>query len=366
MKKWIGIILLIFLAGIGFMVYRYASMDVEDYVKLAEKFKEKNNYDSAIFSLEKALEKSLSKNGNMSEETAKIYRKLGSVERDLTKAAEYFDRAYLIHEIDNQLDEALDTLFEKGVMWIKGLPATAENMEEAFKKVTELYQENEYENSDSLVLCYYYLSYYNEDPAAQIEYYKKGEAQIGHLSPGREREISRIFYEEIAWFYANRKDFDNALAYCDKLEVLLKDVTDVKGKAALAGVYRLSGICMIYTGDQISAKERLEKSITMFEELESQKYYTRLASAYTYLALSYSYQNEPDAEKMMECGKTAFSYYTDKETLTNIDLADIESLKLILREAYEKVYPQKEVWEFDDWFGENVEMKATNYYFYTN
>lgn len=131
MKKWICIALLVFLAGIGFLVYRYASMGVE----VAEKFKGKDGYDNVMFNLEKALKLSLKKNGDMSEGTAKIYRMLGSEEKDLNKASEYFESAYLIYEIENLMDESVDTLYEKGVMWIKGIPETSEKMEDTFQNL---------------------------------------------------------------------------------------------------------------------------------------------------------------------------------------------------------------------------------------
>lgn len=365
-KKWTYAVIILFFAGIGFMIHRANSMGIEEYLELAEVFEEKGSYENVIFNLEQALKESQKTYGDTSAESADIYRKLGAAERDLSKGTEYFDKAVLIYEIEGRMEEVPAVQYEKGIMLMKGLPATREKVEAAFQKVMDLYQDNEYENSDSYCMSCYYLAYLQGDTELQLEYLKKGEARLSSLSAEGERKILQTIYSGLSMVYSSGQDFNSSLEYHEKILQMLEGTTDEAEKVLLADTYRLSGACLIYVKDITKAMERIGKAIAMYEEIGNGSYYAETASSYVYLALVYASQNEPDAEKMLECGETAFSYYKSLDTITNVDLGNIEVLKMVMHEAYQKAYPEKEEWEFDDWYNSNTKWNASTYHFYTN
>ena len=95
MKKWLLLIVSLIIIGIGSLIYQSARTDTNGYLELAEKFQKMGADDQELFNLRKALESSIKENGNVSLETAEIYRKLGNKEKNLTQAAEDFDKARL-------------------------------------------------------------------------------------------------------------------------------------------------------------------------------------------------------------------------------------------------------------------------------
>lgn len=364
--KWAYAVIIVFIVGIGFMFYRANSMGIEDYLELAEVFEEKGSYKDVDFNLKKALKISQKTYGEISAESANIYRKLGAAEQDLSKGTEYFDKAALIYELEGCMGEAPNVQYEKGILLTKGLPKTKENAEDAFQRVLELYQNNKYEDTDSFSMSCYYLAYLQEDTELRLEYLKKGEAQLSSLSPGGEQEICETLYSGLAMAYSSDRDFNSSLKYHEKILHMLEGTSDAAKKVLLANTYRMSGACLIYVKDTAEALKRIENAIIIYEEMGSSSYYTEMASSYVYLALAYASQNVPNAEKMLECAETAFTYYKNRDAITNFDLDNIEVLKTIIRKAYETAYPEKEEWEFDDWYNSNTKWNASTYQYYTN
>lgn len=365
-KKWICGALLILVLGIGILIYRNANMGVEDYIKIAERMEQSGSYDQMIYELEKALEKSIELNGGISTETAGIYRKLGAAEKNLDTASEYFDRAAAIYELTGNIEEVPETLCEKGIMLMKGGSATREKTENAFQQVIDGYQENDYEKTDAIIMSYFHLSTLQDNLDSQIDYLLKADALTSNLSEERKDNITQALYYQIAFTCLFRGKYELSMEYCERLIELLGEPSDFGQKSMLAAAYQYSGACLAYLEESGEAEERLRKAIELYGDLGDGGPHTDTASAYAYLALAYAVRNKPEGDMVLEYGEKALSFYTNKSTITNIDLVYMEQIKLTLKAAYERTFPEREARSFEAWYEKIARLRATNYYYYTD
>lgn len=365
-KKWVCGVLLILVMGIGILIYRNANMGVDDYLRLAKKMEQSGSYDQMIYELEKALDKSIEVYGGISSETAGIYRKLGAAERNLDTASEYFDRAVAIYELTGNTEEAPEAQCEKGIMLMKGGSATKEKTENAFQQVIDGYQENNYEKTDAIIISYLHLSTYQNDLDSQIDYLLKADALTSSLSEERKDNIIQALYYKIAFTCLLQGDYELSMEYCERLVELLGEPSDYEGKTLLAAAYQYSGACLAYLGESGEAEKRIRKAIELYSALGDDGPHTDTASAYAYLALAYAVRNKPEGDMVLEYGEKALSFYTNKGTITNVDLAYMEQIKITLKAAYERAFPERKAKSFEAWYERIAQLRATNYYYYTD
>ncbi len=361
-KKWTFMILIVLAGGILILVIRGGSFDREDYLQRAEYWIQKGKREQAYYSLEKALEKSRKAYGEISGETAEIYRKLAGQERDLSRGGEFFDRAIKIYQLEGLEEQVWETYFEKGCMYLLGKKATSEQAEDAFLKVIENTDIASCENTDNLCLSFYYVSLYQDGLEEKLAFLQKGEQILGQLSAEKEVVISEKIYGGIASVYFEEKNYEKALPYYEKVRGLEGEQA---GKITADG-NNMSGLCLAYLGETETAAERAKEAIGIFEKLGSGDYYRDLSVSYAILAISYAEQEQAEEETVLSYGKKALSYYEELETITNADITYLKMVKMLLWEMFQRLYPEKEYWEFEDWYNKNLKLKAGVYQFRIN
>lgn len=353
MKKWLFGVIACFFLIIGALVYRSSTMDLEDYMKAADRFAQQDNQQLVIFNLNKALEKAAKRYGDVSPETAEIYCRLGSETDQADEAEEYFGKACSIYEALEEPGEMARIQYMAGVSLI-GL-RKQEAAGKAFEEAIRLYEENGYETADNLCMAYMQMADMQEDVEASISYLHKAEELTGELSPEQETGIQRSLYASLGIAFFWEEDYDKALTYYEKL----MDRSDEGIKTADASL--MYGACLAYTGDTKAAGACLDQAIETFRQAGESTYYLQCSMAYTNRALVYAYQDQPDPEKAMECGKKALSYFTDRRSIGTVDMRFMEYCKKIMTDVFKKAYPDKELWQFDDWFAANSRLHATSY-----
>ena len=194
MKKWILFVFAILFVGIGVLVYKGSTMGYEDYLDLAATFHEREDYDQEMFNLEKALQESLEINGQLSLETADIYRRMGLCDRDTDKIAEDFDKSILIYEIAGKKDLA-DLYYEKGKRLIENGGGRAVFLgEESLKQAIQLYEQDGYEDSDKLCESSLILANLETDREKQWVRLKQAESYFWDLSKENGWQIGNRIY----------------------------------------------------------------------------------------------------------------------------------------------------------------------------
>lgn len=365
MKKWILSVLLFMIIGICVLLYNGINIDTEDYLNLADTFRERGAYDQELFNLEKALESSIKTNGSVSEVTAEIYRKLANRENNLSKKEEYFDMAIGIYKLENEM-KLPELYYEKGYWLINGGSETKEKARDAFKNVIHLYEENEYENSDVLCMSFYFMSFLEEGNEERLLYLKQGENYFSKMSEEQYWEFSTIIERAIGAILFSKAEYDQALSY---YETIIKKSENNKSEEVwyiTADARALSGACLVFLGNVEEGLSRIKLSITTYQEKNDAFLYSEQASANIYLALAYAYMNPPKVEAALNAGMDAFSLYKQREVITNIDLDKMNNLKYYLSIAYKRIYPESDEKDFEIWFDKNAKVTAYNYKFYTN
>lgn len=364
-KKWIGAAALLLIAAIGLFALNVHNRDADYYLEWADKYVRQGNYDLTIINLEQALEKSKKTYGDASVETADIYRKLGGIEKNQDTACEYFDKAILIYEIEGKADAVPEILCEKGFMYANKGGAFFPQAMEIFQTVIDDYRENGYEDVTALCISYCMAAQFSEAVEEQLEYLKKAEQLLERVRPEKKFECSETVYEGTASVTFYNKDYRRSLDYWEKLLELTGDAADNLLKQKKAESYQMSGACLAYLGETEEAEAQLKTAVGIYEEIGSSVCYDGLALSYASLALTYAGQGNAGTEKMQEYGKNALACYTERESITNIDIANMEALRPMLQDAYEMAYPEQSTGSFDSWFSRNSQMKATSYHFYT-
>lgn len=366
MKKWVGITAaLALLAAIGLFAISVHNRDVDYYLKVAEKAVKQGNDDLTIINLELALDKSKEVNGEVSLESADIYRKMGQVEKNWSTASEYFDRAILIYEIEGKAETVPEILCEKGLMLAKGGRAASDLAEETYQKVIDSYQENDYKDVTFLCMGYCMISQFAKTAEEQLAYLKQAENLLERVSTEKQAELCDAVYRGTALVNFIIKDYHSSLEYWEKLLALAEDGYVPSAKDRIAEACQMSGACLAYLSRAQEARSRGEKAIALYEEIGSDIYYDGMALSYASLALAYASQEEPDIDKTMEYSRDSLTCYTSREKITNIDMANMAGAKLILKDAYLKAHPNSEEEYFENWYFQNSQMKAASYYFYT-
>lgn len=365
MKKWLLLIVSLIIIGIGSLIYQSARTDTNGYLELAEKFQKMGADDQELFNLRKALESSIKENGNVSLETVEIYRKLGNKEKNLTQAAEDFDKAILIYEMED-VQKIPDTYYEKGYKLLWGGSKTQEEALESFYEVIRLYEENQYEDSNSLCMSYNYIAYLQEDVTDKLTYLKKAEEYFSTLTEQQSWEISTTIELAIGQMLFIQSDYTAALSYYDSLLEKSETIEEEQAWYIYAEASHMSGACLTFLNRADEGESRIKKAIEIYSERDDGSLYYEQAVAHTFLAFAYANMEPPKQEEALEAGIDAFSYYKQRDVITNIDLRSMEEMKIYLQIAYEKMYPEKESWAFREWFDENCQVKSRNYQIYTN
>lgn len=364
-KKWTCGVFAVLLLMIGSIVYRGITMDVEDYLKLADEMQGTENYGQLMIQLESALKKSIKKYGDISEETAGIYERMGKAERNLSSASEYFDRAVLIYEILGRSDKVPSALCDKGVKLLGGGEAAAKEAEKVFQKAVNFCLENEIDDAALLCRGYYHLSLFPEDEDAQLEYLSKGEALLPQLKPEQKNEICRDFYNRTGLVYFWQEKYMESLEYWRKLVSLYKDAVDESQKETLADGYMYEGACLAYMNHFTEADPKIKEALELYGQGDPERLYSKKAQAYAYLSLSSAIKEKPDAAEMLRCGEKALSYYTGRSRITNIDMINMEQMKATLYVAYLRAHPGKDEQDFGSWYRKSANLTASSYYYYT-
>jgi|GEM_PF-1582020 len=355
MKKWTWSILAVFFLGIAVIIFSGMNKDMNDYLKAAENPKATD--DTVVFNLEKALEKSREKYGDRSVESADIYVLIAQKERDGSKVLEYFDKATIIYELQNQPLRAAEAQYKKG---LRMLDYNENDLsKEAFQSALERYQQEEPENADDICRCYYYLAYSSVDYNEKINNLKMAENLIDDLSSENEKEISDKICVSIANNYFVQAEYENALPYYEKLTG--DGPEKATDKRTLADSYSMHGASFIYLGKAEAAEEKLRKAIELYEEMEVDDCYLELSKTYTDLAFSCAKQKSQPADQIIGYGEQAFSYYLNRDTITSTDLSYINYSKIIMGNVFAMVYPEKEEWEYQEWCAKYIRSNANVY-----
>ena len=180
---------MILVVGIAVIVYKGSGMGLEDYLDLAATFHEREDYDQEMFNLEKALEGSLEVNGQMSLETADIYRRMGECVRDTDQIAGNFDKAIAIYEKCGGKDVA-GLYYEKGKRLVeRGTGSSISLGKESLERAISMYERDGYEDSDKLCGSYLILAGAERSKEERWRYMEKAENCIPELSKENQREI---------------------------------------------------------------------------------------------------------------------------------------------------------------------------------
>lgn len=355
MKKMPFIVLGLLFIIVGLIVYSGSSMNMEDYLNSAQKFSEEGNYDQAVYSFNKALEKAGNQYGEISSEAAGIYVKLGRMNQRKEDVTENLDKAYSIYEALNEPDHMAEVQLYKG-MKLTGLKEN-EAGSEALLNAIELYKEFGYENSDNLCLAYVTLADLQEDFKEAKKYLNSAQGLMEGLSSEGYETIASEFYLTAAVVCFKDEDYQQALVYYKSLMEMMKDPLEA------ADVSVMYGACLIYVGRLKEAEECLDRAIAVFEETANGSYIA-YSIALAYRGLAYANEAGADAKKAMEYGEKALSIYTTRRTIKTADMRGMEQCRLVMQEVFKKVYPGEKASMFNNWYDRNSRLTATTYYYY--
>ncbi len=356
-KKWTIAVFCLFIALTGFFVFRYVTMGRDDYLRAAENMEENGKYSDILITLNKALDKSRETYGEISVETAEVYRKIGNKEQDLKKATEFFDKAALIYELEGQPEQISAVKYEKGYMLLKG-HKEADQAKEAFLEAADSYRANPSGNTRYLCMSCCYLSDLEDEEDKKLSYLKEAELALGEVEETEREAVTAKVYRRLGIVSMNKGDIVEANSYFEKMMELKI------GKKMVAYAMLMSGGCYAHLHDLEEAIERVNQAVGQYEELGVDKCYNELAACDAFMALAYAMKEEPDAELVMKYIEHSLSWHQNLNQINNIDLMCREKLKPILQSAYILVYPEKN--DFEDWYACHSRLKATYYQFYTN
>ena len=363
MKKWILFVFAILFVGIGVLVYKGSTMGYEDYLDLAATFHEREDYDQEMFNLEKALQESLEINGQLSLETADIYRRMGLCDRDTDKIAEDFDKAILIYEIAGKKDKA-DLYYEKGKRMIENGGGRAVFLgEESLKQAIQLYEQDGYEDSDKLCESCLMLANLETDREKQWVCLKQAESYFWDLSKENGWQIGNRIYRLMGINRFQEGMYEEAFGYFDAMLIRAEDSEEKDVRQVMAEAQYLSGAALVLVDRAEEGKKRIEQAIVFYDVHNGKQPYEDAALAHTFLALAYGKLEPPGRQEVLEEGALALSYFTEKESIHNQDLRSMEYIKYILQDAYESSFPEKWERDFEEWFQGISHLKASEYYF---
>lgn len=358
MKKWIFFVLAAFFLFIGLLVYRSASMDMEDYLKSAEKFQQEGTEDMVLFNLQKALEKCVERYGENSGEAAEIYRKLGKAESYDEQSAEYFDKACAIYEEIGMPGKAADLWYENGVKLAKNRQREA--AKDALLKAAAAYEEYGYEDADRLCVGYCYLAVLQDEAAEGLRYYHLAEEAMDGLTEENRTQVAGKIYSGTAEIFFGDEKYEEALAYYKK-HFETQESAGVEA-AELADDYNFAAACLAYLGELKEAGEYLDKAVAAYESAENIDY-QGLSIAMVHRALIDGFSENPDGEQVMEYGSTALAYYTGRGMITQSDMNCMGYCRAVMLTVFKTVYPDKKEYQFDEWYKANTRLRATTYQF---
>ncbi len=340
-KKWTIAVFCLFIALTGFFVFRYVTMGRDDYLRAAENMEENGKYSDILITLNKALDKSRETYGEISVETAEVYRKIGSKEQDLKKATEFFDKAALIYELEGQPEQISAVKYEKGYMLLKG-HKEADQAKEEFLEAVDLYQANPSGNTRYLCMSYCYLSDLEDEEDKKLSYLKEGELALGEVEETERKTVTAEVYRRLGMVSVNKEDFVEANSYFEK-------IMELEGKReVMAYGMIMSGVCYIRLNDPEKAVERINQAAVQYKKSGVDKHYNELSACDAYLALAYAMKEEPDAELVMEYIEHSLSRYQNLNQIRYTDIANRQTLKPVLQSAYTLVYPEKI--DFEYWY----------------
>lgn len=363
MKKWILFVFAILFVGIGVLVYKGSTMGYEDYLDLAATFHEREDYDQEMFNLEKALQESLEINGQLSLETADIYRRMGLCDRDTDKIAEDFDKAILIYEIAGKKDLA-DLYYEKGKRLIENGGGRAVFLgKESLKQAIQLYEQDGYEDSDKLCESCLMLANLETDREKQWVCLKQAESYFWDLSKENGWQIGNRIYRLMGINRFQEGMYEEAFGYFDAMLIRAEDSEEKDVKQVMAEAQYLSGAALVLVDRAEEGKKRIEQAIVFYDVHNGKQPYEDAALAHTFLALAYGKLEPPGKQEVLEEGELALSYFTEMDRIDSQDLRSMEYIKYVLRIAYERAFPEKMERDFEEWFYGISQLKASEYYF---
>lgn len=363
MKKWILFVFAILFVGIGVLVYKGSTMGYEDYLDLAATFHEREDYDREMFNLEKALQESLEINGQLSLETADIYRRMGLCDRDTDKIAEDFDKAILIYEIAGKKDKA-DLYYEKGKRMIENGGGRAVFLgEESLKQAIQLYEQDGYEDSDKLCESCLMLANLETDREKQWVCLKQAESYFWDLSKENGWQIGNRIYRLMGINRFQEGMYEEAFGYFDAMLIRAEDSEEKDVRQVMAEAQYLSGAALVLVDRAEEGKKRIEQAIVFYDVHNGKQPYEDAALAHTFLALAYGKLEPPGKQEVLEEGELALSYFTEMDRIDSQDLRSMEYIKYVLRIAYERAFPEKMERDFEEWFYGISQLKASEYYF---
>ena len=363
MKKWILFVFAILFVGIGVLVYKGSTMGYEDYLDLAATFHEREDYDQEMFNLEKALQESLEINGQLSLETADIYRRMGLCDRDTDKIAEDFDKAILIYEIAGKKDKA-DLYYEKGKRLIENGGGRAVFLgKESLKQAIQLYEQDGYEDSDKLCESCLMLANLETDREKQWVCLKQAESYFWDLSKENGWQIGNRIYRLMGINRFQEGMYEEAFGYFDAMLIRAEDSEEKDVRQVMAEAQYLSGAALVLVDRAEEGKKRIEQAIVFYDVHNGKQPYEDAALAHTFLALAYGKLEPPGKQEVLEEGELALSYFTEMDRIDSQDLRSMEYIKYVLRIAYERAFPEKMERDFEEWFYGISQLKASEYYF---
>lgn len=353
MKKWTLAVMIILTLGTGLMACKENTEGADDYLESAKQYAEEGSYDQVILNMEKALQESRKQNGDSAVETGEIYRKLANIVKDLNQALEYFDKAILIYEIADRPIDAAQVCYEKGMVLTNANAMYWDDAKDTFKSVVERCLEHGYDNADIFCMSYYYLAEYAENLEERIDYLKKADALLKETSEENQKTLTGIIKLSIGEGYFIQEKYQESMEYYETALEEIKASESGSDQGMTGTAYRQAGACLLYLGNVEQAKEKLEQAVSVYQKLEINDYYLPLAQAYVYLSKAYAAQEIPDTEKALEYGLKAMDCYKGRSIVTSDAYYQMEALKEHMKEIYQMVYPEKEDWEFDEWYEKN-------------
>ncbi|MCI8837643.1 MAG: tetratricopeptide repeat protein [Hungatella sp.] len=351
MKKWVMFVMAVMAVVIMAMVYKSCSMELEDYLELAETFHERGAYDRELFNLEKALERALKIYGPEALETADIYRKIGLASRDSDVIAESFGNAIAIYGLTGK-KELAHLYYERGMRLMELdrdylVDQVCQNLEAA----AMLYETYGYGCSDELCQSYLALARLEEDGGERWAYLEKAGSHFWEISKANSWELGNGIYRAMGTHCLNEGMYEEAFEIFNDMLIRAEDSSREDTRKVMAEAQYMSGaaLALLYKGEE--GIERIEEAMAYYEMLRGTGKSDRDgALACSFLALAYGSADPPSQEKVLAYGEKALLYYTVRDSLSSEDEKEMEYIEEILETAYDRAFPERGEWDFYRWY----------------
>lgn len=326
--------------------------NIDTYIQSAEKLEEDDLFELAMLQWKRALAISIRDYGDISTQTAYIYRNMGESSSTVKQSLEYLNQALTIYEALNNIKGIGETYYSYGIkykamgqkdealIWLK----RAEKYYEQTDDVTNIQKYNLYTNIGLLI------SDYNES----LEYYLKCESLLEGLLESGISKAPQSLYHEIAIVHYKGSNFLAAIEYFKKAI----DEYNKNGygeSREIAEMYDYCGYSYVLMSDYEEGYDYIEKAIKIYESMPLEVNYSYFSEAY--LHMSHIYYMQKEYQKALEYGIKACQCYGNQKKLVNNDILMFKGLKEDLKDTYETAGLEG---NFEDWFRQHVKIKTKN------